>query len=428
MKKSLLILPLAALLLAGCNMGGGGGGGGGKKTSGGASVTTLPPVDDAVAERAIESAKMYKLALVSGKTTIYADTPVNIGHDKDYYHNDYVALTTSQVIMDDETGENVTVYIDWSYDEVPFIKEVLPIDETHKGIYFTYDAEEHDFPFKATLKCGNKSAEMNFKVHLMTKNLKFDNYTLEQIYKVTDTNDNFDLVNPDTGYYKPNNEGFTFTCVSTYGRVVYVSPDGNWGLIADGDYVLELYSGSNLDLDTTRYPALVPGQTVYVEAELGCYKGNLQVSYIFDISKADDSKAAASTGFKALTGADYVGKHYWENKLMNSLRTVSAKFAGNVMQNGKAVTDFSKLGNDRFTFDVTVGSDTLTIAYDYHVDRKGELGIFNAYKEKISKLSSGADITVKGTFRFAGPVDKSYKGNESATNWNLVPFELDHIA
>lgn len=426
MKKSLLLLPLAALLLAGCNSGGGGGG---KKTSTGDPTTSAAPVDSEVAKRAIESAKMYKLAVVNGATTIYADTPVNIGHDKEYYHNDYVAITTSQLITDEPTGQDVTVNIEWEFDDkATFVKQVLDIDETHKGIYFMYDSAEHDFPFKAVLKCGEESAEMNFSVHLMTKNLTFDNYTLEQIYQTTSGNDNFELVNPDTGYYKPNNEGFTFTCVSTYGRVVYVSPDGNWGLIADGDYILELYSGSNLDLNTTRYPALVPGKTVYVEAELGCYKGNLQVSYIFDISSADDSKAAASTGYRALAAADYVGKHYWENKLMNSLRQVNAKYAGNIMQNNKAVTDLANLKNDRFTFDVTLGSDTLTIAYDYHVDRKGELGIFNAYKAKLAALTSGADVVVKGTLRFAGPVDKSYKGNETATTWNLVPYEEAGIA
>ena len=132
-----------------------------------------------------------------------------------------------------------------------------------------------------------------------------------------------------------------------------------------------------------------------------------------------------------MTNADFAGKHYWEGGLMNSLRSVSATYVGNIKQDNKTVSDPAALKDDRFSFDVSVGGETLTIAYDYHVNKDSQgnkFGIFEAIQEKLKNTPAGGALTIKGTFRFAGPVQKSYKGNEGSTTWNLVPFELDHIA
>ena len=429
-KLSILTGILAIALLAGCTTGGGGG----KKrksstepsptdtTQPTQTTTSRPDVPDDVATRAIELAKQYDLAMVNGATGILEGVTSTIGEDANHkYKNDYVSVVTQQLVFDDTTGDDVQVFVDWEYDASDtYIKEVLTLDEAHKGIFFSYNETEHDFPFKAVLKCGKKSAEMNYQVHLMVKNLIFANLTIADIYKVNSTNDGFDLVDPATGFYKPNNEGFTFTCVSTQGVVEYVSPDGNWALISDNGYVLELYSGSALDLNPTRYPALKVGNSVYVEAELGCYFGNLQISFIFDISQDDTSRQLS--GYQPLSGADFDGKHYWENQLMNSLRTVNATIK----------TLPASIKNERFTFEIEVDGKRLAVAYDYHVDRNGDVGVFDAFKAKLESLSVGSSVTIKGTFRFAGDVQKGYKGNENMTKdkayWNIVPFLADHIA
>lgn len=115
---------------------------------------------------------------------------------------------------------------------------------------------------------------------------------------------------------------------------------------------------------------------------------------------------------------------------MNSLRSVSATYNGNIKdRNGTAVSDPNSLAFNRFTFEVKLGEKVLTIAFDYHVDPSDkECPVFNAFKDKLSKLSIGSSLTIKGSFRFNGPVDKGYNGNETSTNWNLVPFLQDHIA
>ena len=419
MKKSLLLLlPIAACALAGCN----GSKSSKKKSGGGGSQGEAD---------AIERAKSFDLATINGATALYEGEKVTIGWKNGVYTNDYICLTTEQTITDKDSGNKYIVNIDWEFnEEESFIKDSYKIDDTHKGVFFAYNAEKHDFAFKGTLSCGKATpVEMNFEVELQTKNLKFDPYTIEEIYKTTEADDNYELVDKSTGYYKSNNKPLVnYTCVSTQGKVLYVSPDGNWALIGDGDYTLQLYSGSALDLNTKRYPALTVGNTVYIEAELSCYYGNLQISFIFDISQGDSSKVKDSTGFKALNGSDFETAHYWQNKLMNSLRTVTAVYKGGIDQKGTAISDVEKLKNDRFTFNVEVGGVALTVSYDYHVDREDTLGIFSAFKNKLKSWSVGQSVTLKGTLRFAGTANtEGYKGNESVTKWQLVPYLTEHL-
>ena len=432
MKKIVIISALlAAGMLTGC-MGGGSKGGKGKKTSTESSVY----VDPETAARAIEAAKQYPIAQVSGTTTLFPDQSQNIGHNaNDAYTNDYLMLTTVQTVLDRQSGQNVDVNVEWSYDTSDsFVKEKLDIDNKHQGLFFLYKAEqEHDFSFNAKLTCGEAEAQnLTFKVHLMDKNLVFPSMSIADIYKINEGNNGFDLVDytGDYGYYKANNDNFGFCCVEVKGKLIYSSPDGNWALIADGDRTIQLYSsGAGRPLTKTQYPALNIGDTVTVEAELSSYKGNAQVSYIFDISKADVT-IEADTDFKALHGDDFEGRHYWEGNLMNSLYSINGTYVGGSLKDnsGNIVSDVSQLANARFTFEVVVDGKTLGIAYDYHVDRNGNEGVFDAYKNKLTNLKDGDAVKISGVLRFAGKADKGYKQNQNYTTWNLVPYLAEHFA
>ena len=423
MKKTLLLLPLAAMLLTGC------GGSSGKKGAG------------TKEEQAIEKAKTYDLATVNGSGAIFEDDPVNIGWESGHYHNDFLCLTNEVNITDKDTGTKYTVNVAWEYDKsTSFIQQVLPVDDNHTGVYFTYDENKtQDFPFKATLTCGSAAAvEMNFKVQLQTKNVKFDHYSIQELYALNSDGNDFELVDHETGYYTANNDPniMKYACVSTEGKVLYISPDGNWALIGDGDYTLELYAGGALDLKPSRYPALKVGEVVYVETELGSYYGNLQVNFIFDITAGDASKITEPTGYKPMVGTDFDGKHYYEGGavgLMNGMREINAVYVGNPQQKSgedeKApVTDVSKIRNYRFTVEVTVDGVSMRVAYDYHIDVKGELGFFDAFKAKVGTWQAGDHIKFKGTVRFVGDTANGYKDNQDDTYWSIVPLETSHIS
>ena len=453
MKKTGLLLGLlSAGLLTGCVMPAipGVSGNTSTPTSEPTSAPTSEPtsaptseVHDVEAEtRAINAAKAQTLATVSRNSDIIEGVTSDIGWGATgFYNNDYLFLTTKQMVADRETEKDFYVNIEWSYDKTDaFVKEELVTDDTHIAVYFNYDKEqEHDFPFKATLKCGEGTpAEVNFQVHLKTRNLDFKQMSIPEIYAVNDTNDGFKEVDAKTGYYPGNNTSivdettgkpkFNYLCVETTGQVIYTAPDGNWGLIADGDSVLELYSGSASNIDAGHFPALVVGEVVKVQAELGSYYGNCQVSFIFDISKGDRSAITAPTNYALMRGQDFAGKKYFEGGLMNSLRTVNAVYNGNLKdKNDKDISVSETSAGARWTFEVKVDGEVLKVAYDYHVDRKGEAGVYNAFKAKLESLSVGDALTLKGTVRFAGTNQKTYLNQDKGV-WSIVPFLADHMA
>jgi len=412
-KLGILTAALAVGALAGC-MGGG-------KAKGGEAG-------------AIENAKQQNIAYVSRSNVLIPEVSQNIGQKNDAWNNDYLFLTVNQVILDKESGKDYTVNIEWKWADSfnTYVKEKITPDDDHIAVYFNYSkTEEFDFEFEANFTCGSakSDAPSKYKVHVLKNNLEFLNLSIKDIYKPTTDDKNFDLVDPTTGFYRANNAAFPYTCVETYGEVLYLAPDGDWALIGDGDYNLELFSGSARNLNSRQYPALVVGQTVKVMAELGSYYANCQVSFIFDISAAEASRVTKPTGYKTLE-ADYSTRHYWQcdGGLMNGLRTVSCSNPTNFQDRDKKATTIDKLANDRFTFEVTVGSTTLKVAYDYHVDidKDGNhLGIFDAF---VAKLKNGGNLTIKGTVRFEGKNEKDYLKSDTMTSWTIVPFLQDHIA
>ena len=398
------------------------------------------PKGGAGGDEAIELAKQQNICAISSKTMVMPDLPADskaptIGYDDKYkeWNNDYLLLTTKQKVMSKESGNTYDVDISWTYEQTNLVREKYTYDDTHEKIVFNYSAtEEYDFSLTANLKSGEATGTATYKVHLSKNTLKFDEYKISELLAKNDAGDNFALVETtgeSAGYYKSNNLPDTKKCfVQTYGRVVYFAPDGNWALIADGDDVLELFSGSTAsNLKTSEFPAFQVGKTVKVLGAMTNYCGNAQMSFVKDIIGVEDSKAAASTGFRTLTKNDFAGKHLYEDRLASSLRTVTATYNGNYKQGTN--TDMSKMTDARYTFEVKVDDEVLTIAYDYHISKEGNGDIFTSFKTKLQSLKVGDSLTIKGTLRFAGnDVDHYDSENLAKTSWSLVPYAADHLA
>lgn len=414
--KKLLILGAALALgsLTGCAIGGGGGGEAG----------------------AIENAKMQTIASVGGQP-VTEGVKIDVGQDNNVWNNAHLSLTTKQKVLDKKSGKDYDVDITWTYEEASFLRPKFKSDETHEEIYFNYSkTEEYDFKFTANLTCGSATGTANYEIHLLKNNLTYDTKTIKELYEVDNSNKyGYKLVETaagsSEGYYKGNNTGGSdpFYYAETYAKVVYYAPDGNFALVADGDYFLELFAGKGVsNLKPTGFPALTVGNTVKIIGEMTSYFGSAQMAFIKDIDNADASKAAAPADFKALAGSAFAGKHYWEDYLVNSARTVSATYNGNLKFDGATTTTTpDKLSNSRWTFEVLVDGEKLLVAYDYHTD-PGDKTVLNSFKEKLTGLEVGSPITVKGFLRFAGPVEKSYKGNENSTDWSICPFLAGHLA
>lgn len=400
------------------------------------STSVAPSIPDDVAEQVITYAQDRPIASVSRKTDLLfnqADpTPIGSNPGKDgaeaTWNNDYLYLATSQLESDDDDNDYI-VNIAWDYESPALVKEALNVDATHVAVYFNYsETEELLFNFTGTLSLGNVSHVLNYSVKLHNKNIKFMELSLQEIYAVNSDDTNFELVDPAKGWYKPNNTNFDYACVETYGEVLYTSPDGNWALIGAGDKVLQLYSGSARNLKPDTFPALVVGNPVIVGAELGSYKGNCQVSFIFYIVQGDATKYDAPVTYSQLTGDMFAGKGYWQGGIMNGLFTANAVYAGNLKNSSGTAVEAENLSYGRFTFDATIDGQKIQVAYDYHCDYGStNHPIFDAFKEKIKTLSVGSGLTLKGTVRFAGTTEKTYL-DQPLGSWSIVPFLADHIA
>ena len=79
---------------------------------------------------------------------------------------------------------------------------------------------------------------------------------------------------------------------------------------------------------------------------------------------------------------------------------------------------------ERYTFVLEVGSQEMTVAYDYHTDKDGNVGVMAALK---TALKAGGQMTIKGTVRYAGNNNLPFitEGNNGV--WNIVPYLPAHI-
>lgn len=397
---------------------------------------------DANESKAIDLAKQQNIATIKGSNALQADMTTEIGHDsKGFFNNDYIVLTTKQVVASRDLGKEYTVDIEWEFDRNDsFFLDYRDRDDEHKTLNFKYQkGQTHDYSFSATFKCGKttSSDKMNFTVKLLDKNLEFEKVSIAQLLEVNDAGTTYKLVDPDKLFYRQNNfekvngEEFKYMLVEVTGKVIYTAPDGNWGLIADGDNAMEIYAGGQVsNLTPAKQPYLANGNVVTILGEVASYCGNVQLSYIFDIYLGDPASITEPTGFRALNEADFSGKYYFQNCLSNSLRSVSGKYNGNLQKDGAAASVSDLRSGSRFTFDILVGSTTLKVAYDYHTDKSGDKGLFDALKNKLSSLNVGDSVSFDGTVRFAGKDvkdDKSFKPQVGLTDWSIVPFLAEHV-
>ena len=276
-----------------------------------------------------------------------------------------------------------------------------------------------------------------------TVQFKTKTYTYPSTFDLVD----YECAGDDTysPYFIPNPENAgkekDYHYMNLPGKVVYLAPDGNWGLMADGENVLELYAGSALDLKTTEYPNLA-NEYIIASGNAAVYQGNIQLGFITKISKLEDHTQIEEPvlTFPALK-ADEVknwrapGKDYDRQAvagLPNSLRSVTGKLvAGSIKdKSGKEVTDIDSLVNNRFTFVLQLDDTQVTVAYDYHADKDASVGLFNALKQA---LKSDGTLTIKGTMRYSNgrEKEKPFEVVESETVkpvWNLVPFLKEHVS
>ena len=404
----------------------------------------------------------------NGKSTaeIFPENQPTLSEDD----GDGLKLTTKQVI-----GEN-TVALTWDIDKTQtYFGDILKSDDAHDIVEIAYQGHgqpDGTFTWKlGRLECGEAVCEdANIVYTAKTKNeeYKHDNVRIADIYKITneekivknESNEvinkwpsTFDIIDYDydstktySPYFRTNNPDAKekqYLYYNVPGKVIYKAPDGNWALLADGKNVLEFYAGSGTALNDKNWPNLA-AEYVKLSGNMGQYCGNVQLGFITKVLALKDSEKAAlaePADYRNLTEAflSYLNVDGYTAQrqavefedggcLSNSLAKVTGTLVANSIKdkNGDAVTNIDAMSSGaRYTFDLKVGNETLTVAYDYHTDKEGKVGLFNAMK---TALKAGGQMTIKGTMRYSGNNSGPFISEGNNGVWNIVPFLTEHIA
>ena len=464
MKKNKLfyLFPLAALVLSGCSL---------EdlmfwKQKNPGNYKISPQIDGGTTEEKEAILNVINSKPICNKsgnavTEILPDVTPTLKEDD----GDDIMLTTRQIAKNKKY-----VDITWSVPEAQaYYSKVSDLDEVHKLLEINYQhfgvpAGELTWNI-SKLVCGgavcNNPKEMTYKATIMNEEYRHDDTTIAAINKVTDQElvvdaggtshkfaSTFDIVdytyheNKDySPYFLTNNpeaEQKQYLYYNVPGKVIYTAPDGNWGLLGDGNQVLEFYIGAGKALTVNNWPNLAK-EYIVMSGNMGQYCGNIQFGFMTKIKEAPADKKAhieePLLTYPVLTELDiaswkvegYTAEKQAIDGFSGSLHTVTGTLIeGSILdKKGEEVTDIDNMVNNRFTFKLQVGEQVMTVAYDYHTDKEGAVGLFNNIKTALKK---GGQMTVKGTMRYSGNDDACFitEGNNGV--WNIVPFLPEHIA
>lgn len=408
--KALLCCSMAVIFLAGCR-------GGGSTSGGGGNFSEKE-------KQAIQKVMDGNVCTLNGATPIVSGQATDVSGDE----NGYVQVVIKQNVSVD--GEKFVVDVDWTYagyEAAVYRYRTIEGDEYHKNFEFNFpdvgDADKSVEISAVASISGKKADAVKFQLNLKPMKLVFPEWSISEVLKLNGEKTMFaHISDPTKGYFESNQdpEVSAYCYVKTYGEVVYLAPDGNWGLLADGDKWIEIYAGSAYNLNTKTYADLKVGAKVYVYGEPTHYLGNIQIGYISKIlTMSDPQKVSAVSAAKDINEA-FLQSTTQISQDMNKLVRVSGKFKS------KSITTADARG----TFVITVGSTDLTIAYDYHTSKEGLSTLFDEMKAILDKAVAGTTtITVLGSFRWANQSKEATPvfGNTSGS-WTVVPYLSGHVA
>ena len=341
--------------------------------------------------------------------------------------NDSLTLTTKQVTKYNNSNYDVTFEYTWEEEtgDYKIVKEYTDIegDTTHKVMSFNYPYQNSDpveFKFKGTGTVGKYSVSKDFTVKLNPTSIEFDQMSLADLYKKNAAGDNFDFIGSDGKIKKNHNNSFYY--ITTKGKLVYLAPDGNWGLLSDGEHTAQLY---RVD-EVPAWQNLVVGKYYEVDAEIASGYGNVQLSFISRMDEVEKGQIADPVSMGALPeginnkdGANFKPFYCGDSNRECELTNVTLK---------TKPTSFPK--SSRTTFVVTNGSEDITIAWDYHVAGSDDAAAIRDAFTKIIITDGVAGTTkldIKGSLRWSNTDNKNKLiGPDGA--WQVVPCLAGDIA
>ena len=394
-------------------------------------------VNEALYENeAIQAALLEDVAISSMSSSAISSDTIN---ELEGLYNTSLSLTTklTETLSDGRTKD---ITIEWQYNDslAEYVKSLSVVSESQSKLKFNYGSAHTDsagnvidptyktefdtttFVLTAVYTCGGTSQTKSFTLRLDHNAPIYDDINLTQLYAKNSDGNNFEFVN---GTNIKGNHNQTYYYVAVSGKLEYVSPDGNWGLLSDGNHVVEVYQLSRFtDYDVA---AANVGNYVTIYGNVSHYKGNIQIAYACRIDILTDSSAISPLveygelpeGMNDTSSTDYVPFYEGIHNQIGQLTNVEVVKLVSYYDNSEIPFSSFNKGTRSFLI-VKKGSHLFTIAYDYHTASNSSL--FGDEIESIIKnLSAGDHVTVKGTIRYSSD-DYSFSANGE---YQLTPFQ-----
>ena len=307
MKKLTMLLAtgVAIVALAGCND---------NKDPEKTSIIKNISGGSADEQQAIKDAAEKSIITLSGSTGILPTDETDLSED----NGDFVKVTTSQTIK--VNNARYVVKFEWSSDTSnQYLSGYSTLDATHGIFEINYPGKSgQDGALSVKLdkaSCGGavstdtgcvynfnvkhgKFFHKDVKISELTKLKEIDSekhiYGYDLVDYVTEPANAYFGTNPENADLGADSKYFYVNC---FGKVIYNAPDGNWGLIADGDNIMEIYAGSAKNILPGRYPA-INNKYVKVVGNMSQYNGNMQIGFITEMKKASVSDLAKEPTMK----------------------------------------------------------------------------------------------------------------------------------
>ena len=408
-------------------------------------------------QKAIQTTGKRSIVTLSGSASIVAGNVTDLAEDK----GDYVQLTVKNSVK--ISGKNYDVKLVWGVADPAskFFDEIVDTDDTHQCMFINYPGKGgEEGSLKLVLKeisCGDaKSVDtgLSYDFNVKASTLNYTDVKIKDLNKINNGPINvgdgktvldagYDVVDYSIAhpFFKTNNPDAPsenqYYYVKAAGKFIYNAPDGNWGLIADGDQIMEVYAGSAYNILPSHYPQM-KNEYVKVVGNMGMYQGNIQIGFVTRMIKATaaDIDAEPTLSYQTITKdmissikTSYGMKQcvYGAN-LSNSLSQLTGKFVpGSIKFDSEKTKEYNR--GARFTFDMNIDGEIVTIAYDYHTDKDASwgVGLFEKLDELV-KDNGASTYTIKGTLRYCGDDSSPFIQNATSPGtWQLVPFLGDHV-
>lgn len=364
-------------------------------------------------KKVIERAFQMNVVTTSKGTIVTPELAVDLAAAS----NDALVLTTKQVTKVD--GKNYDVEFEYTWDADAYGKRVKSYEDkaddvTHKELifYFPYQSEGRaEFKFKGTGKLGNYTVEKEYTVNLVPSTIIMDDLTLAQLFAKNTAGDAFIFSKSDGSLLKNHDNSFYY--ITTRGKLVYLAPDHDWGLLSDGDKTLELYKVKEL----AGHESLEVGEYYEVDGNMAQYKGNPQLSFITRMDKLSDHSAITEPADLAFTADNKPSTIAFLDGSFNRVATVTGATYKTAIPSDATTTG-------RWTFKVNLGGEEVEVAYDYHVGKEGGQATAQGYIDALKAATVGSStINLHGTIRWVSDDEKFH----APGHWSIVPFGTDGV-